>query len=327
MRSRNVTILFALCGSVLVVHPCLGADPAIEVDLQTRSAARALAATGAEAFANGDYQTALDSFHRAGSLVPAPTIGLMEARTLMQLGRWVEASDVYAKVQRTAVSDLSNPAFAEAVESARLELAALMPRLPRLRISVRGVNQPVQVRVDDRILPSALVGLENPQDPGPHAVEVRLASGVTEKRELSLAEGEHRDLIIEFPKPERPRKPVAVAPAPVVSAAPAPSSRSNVAGYVTLAGGGASVLVGAITGVIALGKKSDLDAACDPGCPAEMRSTLSSYRLNRTVSYVGFGLGLVGLSAGSYLLLRPSPASDQVALGLSPAGAFVTGSF
>ncbi len=81
-------------------------------DSVTRTTARDLALQGSEAFDHGQYQVALDLFQRAGELVRAPTISLMQARSLSQLGRWVEAMDAYEGVQHFPGIDPSNPAFA-----------------------------------------------------------------------------------------------------------------------------------------------------------------------------------------------------------------------
>ena len=57
-----------------------------QLDAHTRTAARNLAAQAAEAFERQEYEEALDLFQRAGSLIQAPTIALMEARTLAARG-------------------------------------------------------------------------------------------------------------------------------------------------------------------------------------------------------------------------------------------------
>src|SRR5689334_5824751 len=61
-----------------------------EDDPLKRSAARDLAIQGAEAYDAGDFSTALDRFTRASALVSAPTLLVMQARSFLALGRWLE---------------------------------------------------------------------------------------------------------------------------------------------------------------------------------------------------------------------------------------------
>src|SRR5687768_16557217 len=124
MHLARVRFSSALVAALLCLPVARRAEGQPEVDSHTRTAARTLAAEGTEAFMRKDYPQALDLFRRAGSLVPAPTIALMEARTLVELGRWVEAIDAYAAVQK-AREDPENPAFRQAADDAAREAEAL----------------------------------------------------------------------------------------------------------------------------------------------------------------------------------------------------------
>ncbi len=249
----------------------------------------------------------------------------MQARTLVELGRWVEAVDRYATIQ-SAPEDPNNPAFQRASADAAQELAVLMQRLPRVRIVLSGESNEAEVVLDDRVLPRALVGVDAPLDPGAHHVSVRRFAKVLDERDLSVAEGERQEVVIDLapppaPPPRPPPPPATFAPPP------APERGPNVPVIASFAAGGAGVVFGAITGVVALGKKSDLDATCHTGCPASSRDTLDAYRLNRTLSYVGFGVGIAGAAAGSYLLFSASDRHGEVAVRMAPAALRVEGRF
>jgi hypothetical protein len=58
-----------------------------------------------------------------------------------------------------------------------------------------------------------------------------------------------------------------------------------------------------------------------------MASDLDSFRLTRTLSYVGFGVGIAAAGAGAYLLLHQSSSGSQVGALLVPGGAKVAGTF
>ncbi len=78
----------------------------------------------------------------------------MQARSLAQLGRWVEAMDAYEGVQHFPGIDPANPAFRAAVASAAEEENALRARVPHLKIQLDGTpSAEVEVWLDGRKLP------------------------------------------------------------------------------------------------------------------------------------------------------------------------------
>jgi hypothetical protein len=63
--------------------------------------------------------------------------------------------------------------------------------------------------------------------------------------------------------------------------------------------GAAGIIVGAVSGFIALGDKNSLTSAChDDSCPKSSASTLSGGQTAGNVSTVAFIVGGVGLGAG-----------------------------
>lgn len=310
-----------------------------QLDAHTRTAARTLASQGAEAFERQDYEQALDLFQRAGSLIEAPTISLMEARTLVALGRLVEAANKYSITQLMNDPMQHNEAYQGAIVAAGQELELLKPRIPLLKVQLVGDldEREVEVWLDERKLPEALVGVDNPLDPGHHRVEVRPSNGSPRVRELDIAEGEHETLRFGTKVPASapvveaaPPPPPVAAPKPVVMQEPpsAPAAENDTLPWIVIGAGGVATAVGIGTGIAALGKKSDLDdAGCDSGCPAEYKDDITAFRRYRTFSYLGFGLGLAGLGWGGYLLVSQQPDEPTVGLWLSPTGASVNGTF
>jgi hypothetical protein len=108
------------------------------------------------------------------------------------------------------------------------------------------------------------------------------------------------------------------APAPV--AAPAAQEadtspkKNNTLAYVALGVGGAGLLVGTITGVMAMSKKSDLECQ-GKACPSSQEDALDSAKTMATVSTVGFSVGLVGVGVGVVLLLTGNSASKASLAG------------
>jgi hypothetical protein len=299
-----------------------------------RMAARVLAAQGSAAFEQRDFERALELFGRASAIIPAPTITLMEARSLVELGRLVEAADKYVTTQRMLSLDPANAVFRDAADTAERELELLLPRIPTLRVRLLRVTPTEQpeIQINGRKIPPALASLERPADPGSYRVEVRLATGVV-TRDVTLTEGQHLDVDITPLEPPAP-KPAPVVAAPQASAKPQPAPRSfNALGWTVTGAGAAFIGAGAVAGIIALNTKSELEDVCNPLCPREYSDDLDKWRLTRTLSYVGFGLGIAGVASGTYLLLRPAPSVGHtprktgVALAVGPASLSLRGNF
>ncbi len=104
--------------------------------------------------------------------------------------------------------------------------------------------------------------------------------------------------------------------------------------WVAFGVGGAGLIVGVITGGIAVGDHSSLSSACGGGnCPPSQSSNLSSYHTMGLVSTIGFVVAGVGAAAGVTLLLLPGksdsapPAAGlhvQPTIGLGSIGAVGT---
>jgi hypothetical protein len=128
-RGLALVLGFALTGTLGIAR----AEPTTE----TRELARGLADEGANAYAAGDDERALTLFQQAYRLVPAPTVALFEARTLVRLGRWREARAAYARLSQTELGADAPKAFRAAVEAGQAERAALERRLATTRTTRR----------------------------------------------------------------------------------------------------------------------------------------------------------------------------------------------
>jgi hypothetical protein len=325
---RTSSVFACLLFAAALWTPAARADESPEA----RATARKLAAEGSEAFERRDFERALSLFDQAGALVAAPTIALMQARTLTELGRLASAAERYSAAQQSAATDASNPAFQRAAEDAERELAALKPRIPTLRVKLVGSESSgAEVTIDGRAVAPDAVSVDRWVDPGQHEVAVKTSSGASSARTIVLAEGVREEVVFSLePAVRVPVAPPARSPSPMPQEAP-PSlpgaARSQTFGWVTLGTGAALTGAGAVLGVLALGHKSDLDAACDPGCPRDYQDDIDTYRLERNLSYVGFALGAAGLGAGTYLLLRGDPDGAGASVGLTVGGVSVAGRF
>lgn len=314
-----------LAGLVLATGlalPSAVAQPGDDGDA-TRATARSLAEQGSAAFEQREFERALELFDQAAELVHAPTLALMQARTLVELGRLTAARERYDAARKLQPQDLENPAFRQAANDAARELQTLLARIPRLRVELVGSQaRDARVALDGRTLPPDRATAEQLVDPGQHEVRVTTAAGTTSARTVALAEGAREELVFRLEPP---------VSAPVTARTKSSVSRddreltASTLGWAALGSGAAFAGAGAVIGVLALGQRSDLDAVCKPGCPAAYGDELDAYRRNRTLSYVGFALGAAGIGAGTYLVLRSE--SNGTALGLSTNGVTLSGRF
>ena len=321
-----------------------------QVSDEDKGAARALGGEGQAALDKGDFARAEDRFGRADKLYHAPTLALGYARALRGQKKYILAQEAYNRVAREGVSPGAPPAFAQAVEDAKREVQEIAPKIGGVTITVKAtgggdVPSP-KVTIDDKPVNAALLGVRKPIDPGSHVVKVTADGFKATEKKFDVGEGASVDAPITMEKeaggaPVTPPPVVPPVTTPTTPTTPdmtttttttppppapdadtgAPKSGSKTLAYVAFGVGGAGLIAGGITGVLALGKKSDLDGKCNGGtCPSSAQSDVDSYHSMGLISTIGFAVGIVGAGAGVYLLLTskgsdPAPATKA---GITP---------
>jgi hypothetical protein len=293
-RGIGVAIALGLAG-LSWVEP-VSATQASTTD--ARELARALADQGADAYAERDYHRAQVLFARAYDLVRAPTIALFEARTLMQLGRWLEARAAYQRAAEAKLEPDAPQPFRDAASTARTELATLTPRLPRVRVRVdadTAAEPGFEVWLDGRRLGKHELESSIAVDPGAHRVEVRGDEVARAPIEFQLAAGEAKVVAIDgLLRAERDPK--------------------RTWAFVGLGVGAAGLITGVTAGVISLNARDDAKRLCDGNtCPTSGpgRDALDRFRTYRTISTVGYVLGAIGGGAGVTLLVLSDDESKR----------------
>lgn len=291
-----------------------------------RDDARRLATEAATHYEAGEYELALDLFVRAGRLYDAPTLKFWQARCLEQLGRLVDAEARYAEVARTRVEDDAPEAFMSAQRDSEAALAELRKRLPTITIVIHRARDISRVELDGRVLPPPLVGAPVAVDPGTHVVKVTRSSGVESVESVAIVESQAQVVHVNFDAPEgTPLVPI-MTPAPEE-----PRSSFNwrtTAGISSLVLGTAGLGVGVFAGVKAMDKHRTLEAGCndDGGCPPALHEDYDSFEKWKTISTVGYAVGIVGAGAGAVLLLVLDDETET-ALEVRPDGATLTRAF
>jgi hypothetical protein len=301
--------------ALLVVASVLGTAPAYAQSDSDKATARALGQQGEAALDGSRWKEAEDFFRRADALFHAPTLTLGLARAEAHEGKFVESWESYHRIIIENVT--APPVFAKALADAQAELASVEGQRARLTITVTGSPAP-RVTINDVPVRVEALGVPRLVDPG-HTVVTVAGDGLkTETRTIELAPGKDESVSIALVKDDA---------SPVASTSPAPEappaadagggSFYKPAAIGAFAVGGAGLVLGAITGAVALGKHSDLKTECPSGScdTTASQSTLSSYKTMGALSTVGFIVGGVGVGGGVVLLVLAPKAPSAAKTG------------
>jgi hypothetical protein len=306
---------------LFVASPAFGQ----QADESTRTAARALGDAGVEAYQANDFATATDKLEKAYAILKVPTLGLWSGRALVQLGKWVEASERFLEVTSLQVPSGDVVLQKQAQADAAVELKTLTPRVPVVAVAVQGAQlADCTVSVDGQPVASSLLATGRLMNPGKHLIEARHGSDVA-RTELTVAEGERPTALLEFaPPPPAPLVAAPVPPPPARETSAQAGSTQRTWGWVAVGAGGLGLVVGGITGGVALGKKGELDdnSSCrDDRCAPSESDQVDSYNAMRTASSIGFIAGGAFAALGVVLLATaPNQAKAQAYIGPHSVG-------
>lgn len=236
-------------------------------------------------------------------------------------GTLIHLADCYEKNGQSASAWASFKDAASAAQAlgradwqklATQRAAALEPKLAKLTIKVQEPADKIEVTRDGAPTSPASWGTPIPVDVGSHAVQASAPSRTTFKTTVKVAkDGDRVEVVV--PKLENaPTAAVVPPPAPAPAPGPAPVVRSGddgsgqrTVGFIVGGVGVAGVAVGAVTGLIAMGKNSDSKKACpnDGACASsDAVSANDSAKTFGLVSTIGFIAGGAALAAGAILI-------------------------
>jgi hypothetical protein len=344
--ARGIATTLVISLGMMVVQPSAWAQTDDD-----RAGARVAATEGVKAINEKRWADAADLFTRAESLVHSPVHLLYLARAQEKLGKLVKARENYNRIIREKYGAEAPDAFRQAQSSAQQEVSGLDARLAAITVKLDGEKGAVTVTMDGEKVPSALVGLPLPVDPGSHTF---VAAGTDLKSDpvtVSVTEG-GKDTITLTVKPapgtQAPdaavvaagTQPAAAAttagaapPAATSTAPPGtqPSSASSgssgmkIGGYVALGVGVVGVGLGTVFLLQAKSKKSDADNLCNlsnGGCPLSKKSDIesldNSYKSAGTLSVVGYGVGGAALITGVILLVASGGQHTESTAAVTP---------
>jgi hypothetical protein len=310
-------------------------------------AAEALYKEGRDLVARGDWTAACPKFDASMALDPAASTLLNIAQCHDKAGRLARA---WAEYRRAVVLNQETPGAERRKvleDIANKGIAALEPRLPKLRIVVRDAPAGLRITRDGQEVASATLGQALPADPGEHEVVATAPSHRPEKRRVSLVEGKTTDLELVLVRGDE-----AAAPDPGGTAGPTPAAPADRASepsggvptWAWIAGGVGIALVGAavafrLDGAAAESELDDecgTERVCDPSSGYDPDE--ANARKNRDFGlFIGLGAaGVVGIGVAIIgIVTAPSSKSPSASLpgkigigashrgtGLSVTGAF-----
>lgn len=290
-------------------------EPESGASAADKETARTLFKEGDEKFRAGDYEGARKAFAAADGIMGVPTTGLEHARSLMKLGKLLEARDLFLKVaNRKKLKDeldAQDVARAEATQLAN----DMADRIPAVRVAISNTpdGAEVKLRIDDVIIPAAAVEFPRKVNPGKHTVKLFVAGFEPVSRTVEVAEGEEE--VVEVTLESSGDGASLVDPWKGGNKDPEGGDEGlPVLSWIGFSLAAAGTIVGTITGVYAVVKRGELQDDCpETICPKEFEGELDTAVTVSHVSTASFIVAGVGVVVGVMGLLVRSSLPDALA--------------
>jgi hypothetical protein len=269
--------------------------------------ARAWMAEGRTLRSQHNYEAALKSFKAADGIMHVPTTGFEVARTLEAMGRLVEARSAARRVLSISASPNDPPPFQDAMAAASSLYVELEQRIPTVTFVIPSpVTQSVPtVWVDGQPVPSNELGTPLRLDPGTHQVAAHLGQ-LDAVQTIELRERDRQPIVLKLP-----------ASAKSSVAANRSETPWRTVAYVSFGTSAAGLLLGTVTGALALSTKHTAETGCIDGrCPPSTWESIDRAHTYATISTVGFATFGAALGLG-FTSLALAPTRDASASGSS----------
>ena len=300
--------------------------PAPATDPSRAAEAERLFHEGRALLAAGDLARACANFTESEKLDPAPGTLLSLADCEERAKTFVKAREHYQLAASGFAKNDARRAFATG-RAVGLEkrIAHLTLRLPP------DAPAELSVRTGDLVVPRSELGTSNAVDPGDLQIRVSSPGRKDNVITVTLAEGETKDVFCELGAPDTAAvtgdvvgpKPSALGADDREAMASSSDPRRTVS-YVLLGVGAASLVVGGVTGVLALSKAGTVKDHCDASyaCDQDGVDAASAGRTLSPVSTITLIAGAALAGAGAYFFFtsgkahKPPPTALLQALQL-----------
>ncbi|MBW2529301.1 MAG: hypothetical protein JRI23_34310 [Deltaproteobacteria bacterium] len=293
---------------------------------------------------DGKLDEALEAYRVADDIMGVPTTGLEVGKTLLRLGKLVEARDVLLRVTRFPREKGEPEPFTTARAMAVGLADSLQERIPTVALDIQGtdVGATIYVSVDGKRLPKGAHAIPLSMNPGRHTVEVLATPNLGGALEVDLSEGAKQSRTVVLQPGATMPDDVGVQagredpPAAADAAEEEPLDPAMVTLVVGITAAGVGAVVGAVCTGLHYSAKGDLDdtyacaerdGACivpegDPNEPEKFDSLLSEAKTFSAVATAGWILAGVGASVavvGAVLLGgKDEPEDDRLGVRIHP---------
>ncbi len=305
-RTASSRLACALVATVCITSAGSAAADASPAD---QAMAQSLFDEARKLMAGGDYAHACPKFAESQRLDPGGgtilNLALCHEGEGKTASAWTEFNEALSQAIRDGRS--------EREARARERIAVLGPKLSRLTVSMGpGVPVDAQLTVDGASWGPALRGVAVPLDPGPHAIVAQAPGQRSWTLTVTLGPNADAKTVVvpalsgAMASPTPTPADQQSSPAPVDTPPETPfesgGNGRRTAGWIVGGAGVVALGVGSVFGVMALSKRSDSNADCQPGCSQQGVNLNNQAITDAWVSDFGIGLGVVGVVAGAYLL-------------------------
>jgi hypothetical protein len=311
-----------------------------------KAAAEALYEAG-KTLLRTDVAAACDKFAASQELDPGVGTLLYLGACYERLGRVASAWAAF----REAASVAHRSGQADREKTATERAARIEARVPKLLIvTASGENVPgLEVKRDQKVVPTALFGVPTPLDPGKHVIVADAPGKATWTETVELGEGESKTVsipaldsdgtavaapLLPLPastdaKPAPTPKPAAAPPTPAPSNEHGSrwASSSAKVGLGVGAVGLVTLGIGSYFGLRAMSKWDDAKQHCDgSACDQTGVDLHHTARVSGNVSTALFALGAVAVGTGIVLVLNAPHGKRETRVGAiaTPQGAMVS---
>lgn len=296
--------------AALIATALLSAVPARAGEAADKAAAQKLLMQGNQLVGDGEYLGALEKYKAAYDKFPSPKLLVNIGSTLRQLGRNVEAAEIFEQYLRDPKTDATKTSQIQRV------LQEIDSVIGRLKIEVNMAD--AKVRLDGKELPGFKSGTVIRVEPGDHSVVAEREGFPTAVQTLRVGPHDEKTVQLTLAPPQKI----------VVERAGPQKTISFIVGGVGVGG----LLAGGIAGIVAVTKNQAAKGHCaamasKPGsaliCDQSGVDLGRSAKTSATVSTVALAVGGAATITGLVLYLtvpKPKPEAPRVGLRLGIAG-------
>ncbi len=287
----------------------------------------------------GDWAAACPKFKASFDLDASVGTQINLALCSEHDGRLAMALGQLAQAATLNLSTPAGPRRSQLEEYIKRLSDELAPRVPRVRLVVRGTDHTtVTLTRDGQPLPTSALGESLPTDPGDHIVGVSAPGFVAVEKRFTALEGTASEVVVELepivtvpppaePPNDKPPTPDSAPKRPPSELRDTGPDSTVIASGILMGVGGSGLVIGGILGGLAGGHAADIPESCEQDgytCASDRDTETAREATEAGLSFqtgaiVSLSLGGAALATGLIVYLTaPGPAEVAVQPILGP---------